>query len=73
MGMEEGEEMESLKLLPPHKGEQIRVKVAIRERIFKAKIRYLASSHIITIPARVCRDLGLRLGDMVIVEIKRKL
>jgi len=37
---------------------------------FEARVRYLASSLIVTIPARVVRALGLRLGDRVVVRVK---
>jgi hypothetical protein len=39
---------------------------------FEAKVRYLASSLIITIPVRVARDMELRLGDRVTIKILKK-
>jgi len=41
-------------------------------RRFEAKARYLASSLIVTIPVKVARELGIKLGDRVIVDIRRK-
>jgi hypothetical protein len=41
-------------------------------REFKARIRYLASSLIVTIPARVAREMGLRLGDMVVIMLRKE-
>ncbi len=62
--------MESLKLLPPPtQREERRPRGTGIE--FKAKVRYLASSQIITIPAKISRELGLRLGDIIHVEIKK--
>jgi len=64
--------MESLKLLPPpmrkEKGEKVARETGIT---FRARVRYLACSQIITIPKKVSRELGLRLGDTIYVEIKR--
>ncbi len=39
---------------------------------FEAKVRYLASSLIVTIPARVAREMGIRLGDRIIVRVMKK-
>ena len=39
---------------------------------FEAKVRYLASSLIITIPARVAREMGIRLGDRILVRVRKK-
>lgn len=41
-------------------------------RSFEAKVRYLASSLIVTIPARVARELGLKLGDRVQIQVRKK-
>lgn len=35
---------------------------------FKAKVHYLASNRIVTIPSKVTRELGLNLGDVVIIR-----
>jgi len=40
--------------------------------IFEGRVRYLASSLIVTIPVRVARELGLELGDKVIVNLRRR-
>jgi len=39
---------------------------------FEARVRYLASSLIVTIPVRVARELGLKLGDRVIIQVRMK-
>ncbi len=39
---------------------------------FEAKVRYLASSLIVTIPAKVAREMGIRLGDRIIVRVRKK-
>ena len=38
---------------------------------FEAKVRYLASSLIVTIPVRVARELNLELGDKVQVKLAK--
>ena len=38
---------------------------------FEAKVRYLASSLIITIPIKVARELELKLGDKVQIKIQK--
>lgn len=40
--------------------------------IFEGRVRYLASSQIVTIPAQVSKQLNLKLGDHVLIEIKKK-
>jgi len=39
---------------------------------FEAKLRYVASSMIVTIPVKVVRELRLSLGDMVIIRLDEK-
>ena len=41
-------------------------------RNFKAKVCYLSSSLIVTIPVKVARELGIRLGDRVIIQVRKK-
>ena len=38
---------------------------------FTAKIRYSGPNEIVTIPKKVSRELGIKLGDMVIIQIKK--
>jgi len=38
---------------------------------FEARVRYLSSSLIVTIPVKVARELGLRLGDRVHVRVQK--
>lgn len=39
---------------------------------FEATARYLASSLIVTIPVRVARELGIKLGDRIVIQIQKK-
>lgn len=39
---------------------------------FEAKVRYLASSLIVTIPVNVARELGIKLGDKVLIQVRKK-
>jgi len=39
---------------------------------FEARVRYMASSQIVTIPVKIVRELGLELGDRVIIRIMKK-
>ncbi len=39
---------------------------------FEAKVRYLSSSLIVTIPVKVARELELKLGDRVIIQVRKK-
>ena len=39
---------------------------------FEAKARYLASSLIVTIPVNVARELVIKLGDRLIIQIWKK-
>lgn len=39
---------------------------------FEARVRYLASSLIVTIPARIAREMGLKLGDRVLIRVRKK-
>lgn len=39
---------------------------------FEAKVRYLSSSLIVTIPVKVARELELKLGDRVIIQVMKK-
>ena len=38
---------------------------------FEARVHYLSSSLIVTIPVKVARELGLRLGDRVHVRVQK--
>lgn len=38
---------------------------------FEANVRYLASSLIVTIPVKVTRELGIKLGDRVLINIQK--
>lgn len=38
---------------------------------FEANVRYLASSLIVTIPVKVTRELGIKLGDKVLIHIQK--
>lgn len=38
---------------------------------FMAKIRYSGPNEIVTIPKKVSRELGIKLGDTVIIHIKK--
>lgn len=40
---------------------------------FEARLRYLASSIIVTIPVRVVREHGLNLGDKVMIGIRKNM
>lgn len=42
------------------------------ERFFEARVRYVASSQIITIPVRVSRELELKIGDIVKISLEKK-
>ena len=39
---------------------------------FEARVRYLASSLIVTIPVKVARELGIKLGDRIVIQIQKK-
>ena len=39
---------------------------------FEARVRYLSSSLIVTIPVKVARELELKLGDRVIIKVRKK-
>jgi hypothetical protein len=39
---------------------------------FEARIRYVASSQIVTIPVKISRELELRIGDIVKITIEKK-
>jgi hypothetical protein len=39
---------------------------------FEARVRYLSSSLIVTIPVKVARELELKLGDRVIIQVRKK-
>lgn len=39
---------------------------------FEARVRYLSSSLIVTIPVKVARELALKLGDRVIIQVRKK-
>lgn len=41
------------------------------EKTFEGKVRCLASSSIITIPVNITRELELKLGETVIIKIKK--
>ena len=41
-------------------------------RNFEAKVRYLSSSLIVTIPVKVARELGIKLGDRVVIQVQKK-
>ena len=57
------------KLLPPQTSGGILDEEASES--FEAKVRYLASSLIITIPIKVARELELKLGDKVQIKIQK--
>ena len=40
-------------------------------RNFETKVRYLASSLIVTIPVKVARELGIKLGDSVLIQVRK--
>ena len=44
----------------------------IRVGNFEAKARYAATCLIVTIPTKVARDLGIKLGDTVIIQVRKK-
>ncbi len=39
---------------------------------FETRTRYLASSLIVTIPVKLARELGIKLGDEVSIQIQKK-
>jgi len=39
---------------------------------FETRTRYLASSLILTIPVKLARELGIKLGDQVCIQIQKK-
>jgi len=39
---------------------------------FEAKVRYISSTLIVTIPANVARELGIKLGDRVLIQVRKK-
>ena len=39
---------------------------------FEARVRYSASSQIVTIPVKIVRELRLELGDRVIIRVLKK-
>lgn len=39
---------------------------------FEARVRYLSSSLIVTIPVKVARELGIKLGDRVVIQVRKK-
>jgi len=39
---------------------------------FRARVRYLGASYIVTIPKRVAKELGLELGEEVDIEIRKE-
>jgi len=39
---------------------------------FEARVRYLSSSLIVTIPVKVARELGIKLGDRVVIQVQKK-
>lgn len=39
---------------------------------FEARVRYLSSSLIVTIPVKVARELGIKLGDRVMIQVRKK-
>lgn len=41
-------------------------------RNFEGRVRYLSSSLIVTIPVKVARELGIKLGDRVIIQVRKK-
>ena len=54
-----------LKQIPEEPGERY-------SENFEATARYLASSLIVTIPVKVVRELGIKLGDRVIIQVRKK-
>ena len=40
-------------------------------RNFEARVRYLASSLIVTIPVKVARELHIKLGDSVLIQVRK--
>lgn len=38
---------------------------------FMAKIRYSGPNEIVTIPKKISRELGIQLGDVVFIQIKK--
>ena len=38
---------------------------------FKAMVRYIAADEVVTIPRKVSRELGIRLGDMVKIRLRK--
>lgn len=41
-------------------------------RNFETRVRYMASSLIVTIPVKVARELGIKLGDSVLIQVQKK-
>jgi len=37
---------------------------------FKAMVRYIAANEVVTIPKKVSRKIGLKLGDIVKIKIR---
>ena len=44
---------------------------SMKRRKFKAKIRMLGASNITTIPIHIVRELNLKTGDKVILQIEK--
>ena len=39
---------------------------------FEGKLRYVGASLVVTIPAKVARELGLKLGDRVTIQVQKR-
>ena len=39
---------------------------------FKGKLRYVGASLVVTIPAKVVRELGVKLGDNVTIQVQKR-
>ena len=44
----------------------------VYERNFEARVRYTGTSLIITVPMRVRREIGLKPGDRVIINVRKE-
>ena len=45
----------------------------VDESTFEIGVRYMGSSLIVTVPMRVKRKLGLKPGDRVVINIRKKM
>ena len=60
------DEVESPRLLKRVSEEERQV------RYFEARARYLSTSLIVTIPTKIVRELDIKLGDRVSVQVQKK-